>query len=369
MFANLSISILYFFLFISKKQFLGYQKFLLIISLIWLVVYIYLLNSLTGFIILFALIFYSVLFTLKDKSRSASVVIGILSVFILMLMSLYMYRLFDTFSQTESIDLSMLEEKTKNGNLYQHDTISKRTENGYYINIYICRDELERSWEKKSKIPFDGKDLKGQEVAVTTIRYLSSKGLRKDSAGIVQLSSTDISSIENGCANYLYTNKYSFESRAYNIFWQLNTYQETGNSTAQSISQRIEFLKAAKILIKENFWFGVGTGDVMGSFKETLSNMKTKLDPSYYNRVHNQYIVELVALGIFGFLAFIFIILYPVFRFKIWKNYLFSSFYIIILISFFTDNPLETQLGVSFFSSFFCILVLDYLNSTLVNSN
>ena len=326
MFANYALCILYYFLLFSEKQLRIYQKFLLIASILWLVVYVYLLNSLTGYIILISLILFSILFSLKKKSRSISVLFGILSVLIFLLLPLYLYKLFDKFSHTESIDFSRLEEKTVNGTLYQHDTISKRTENGNYINIYICMVELERSWENRSKIPFDGKDQKGQEVAVTTIRYLSSKGLRKDSCGMAQLSASDINSIESGCANYLYTNKYSFESRAYNIYWQLKTYEETGNSTAQSVSQRIEFLKAAKILIKENLWIGVGTGDVMNSFKETLIKMKTKLDPAYFNRVHNQYIVELVALGILGFLSFMFIIIYPVFRFKIWNNYLFSFF-------------------------------------------
>lgn len=333
------------------------QKTVLGIVLIWFVIYIYLLNSYTGYITFTILLIYTWFSLIKNKViRNISLLVFILAG---LSFSIYLSGLIKGFTNDTSTDLNTLPEKTANGNFFQHDTLSKRTENGYLVDIYICTSELEKEWEKVSGLPFNGRDNKQQELKETIVRYMSSKGLSKDSVGLALLSTDDIRFIEQGCANIRYTKKYSLESRIYQVYWQLKTYRETGNSTAQSFSQRIDFFKAAFHLIRNNFWFGVGTGDVMDSFKQILAEKCFKLDPSHFNRVHNQYIVELASLGIFGFIAFMLIILLPIFQFKIWKSYLFTSFYLIVLLSFFTDNPLETQLGVSFFILFHCVLFLE----------
>ena len=127
---------------------------------------------------------------------------------------------------------------------------------------------------------FNGKDNKGQQVSETLIRYLSSKGLKKDSLGLSKLSNNEIAYIEKGCANYLYINKYSIKSRLHHIIWQLDMYIKTGNATGQSISQRIEFLKSSIAIIKDNFIFGVGSGDLMDESKKELSK-SSKIKKEY----------------------------------------------------------------------------------------
>jgi hypothetical protein len=358
-FVCFAICITIYFLFIDKKFTRPTYKILLIFCLTWFSVYVYLLNSYTGYIVFIAILIFTLVNFISKKNLSVLfVALG------LILLSgfgfvIYLNRLIVKFNNTEKIEFNRLPQKTINGNAYQHDTLSKRAENGHLIDIYICKYELKKEWKVKSKLAFENKDFKDQYLPETLIRYMSSKGLKKDSLGFSMLSKKDIAFIENGCANYLYTNKYSLESRIYHVYWQYKTYSESGNASAQSFSQRVEFLKAAKILCKENFWFGVGSGDVMESFKKELDDMGSKLDQKYYNRVHNQYIVEFIALGFWGFVAFMIIFFYPIFKYKIWKNYLLFSFYITFCLSFFTDNPLETQLGVSFLTIFYCILFFD----------
>ncbi len=361
LFENFAVCIILYFLFFQNSKLKLFQTILLSAGLLWTVLFIYLLNSLTGLIVLIVIILYSIMIYLKKfEKRLMFAGLALFGIFLLMT-TIYIIGLIKEFEKTEPVNFGQLPVETEQGNPYQHDTISRRTENGHFIDINICVPELKKSWEKMSAIPFEAKDSKGHVLFETLIRYLSSKGLKKDSAGMAKMSPPDIGFVENGCANYLYTNKYSFKSRSYNIYWQIKTYSNTGNSTAQSISQRIEFLKAAKIIIKENFWFGVGSGDVMDDFKIVLKEMDSKLNEEFWNRVHNQYIVEFIALGIFGFLAFTFILFYPFFHYKLWNDYLSTTFFIIILLSFLTDNPLETQLGVSFFSFFYCLLVFSFI--------
>lgn len=358
LFVNMSI-FASFYLSIKNTKWNLYLRVLFIINGLWQIVYLYIINSLTGHISFAILLIFSIFYMLKGK-RNGIITAGLAVVISCFFVVGVVQKEIKNFNTKQAINFSELENYTPIGHKYSHDTLSKRTENGYYIDIYICKKELEKEWKKISNLPYNGKDKKGQKLSETLIRYLSSKGLKKDSAGIHSLSPEDIVFIENGCANYKYTNKYSPESRIYNILWQLDKYFQTGNATAQSISQRIEFLKSAGVIIKENFWFGVGTGDVMDVFNYTLGKTSAKLEKKYRNRVHNQYIVEFTALGVFGFLLFLFITFYPIIRFKIWKNYLFSAFYLIILLSYFTDNTLETQMGISFYVFFFSLFCFDY---------
>lgn len=331
-----------------------YQKLLLAILILWLSTFLYLINSLTGHITFIALLLTSLIFISKKRVLLIS-----LAIFILLFgwVSTYIYQINRDFNKTEQIKIKDLPLYTTNGNTYIHDLKSKISENGYLTYINICKTELHNEWAKNSEFSLSGEDLKGQPIFYTLIRYMTSKGLKKDSLDFQKLTKEDIRFIENGCANYLYKNKYSLKARIYNILWQLRTYEQTGDATAQSISQRIDFLKVSKGLIAENFWFGVGSGDVMADFYIYMEKNNYKLEPSYRNRVHNQFIVEFVSLGVFGFIAFMIITFHPILHFKVWKSYLNLIFFIIIILSYFTDNTLETQLGTCFFSLFYCILL------------
>jgi hypothetical protein len=355
-FAVFAVCIVIYLVFAEKeKESLAY-KFLIGCVLIWFTIHIYILNSYTGYFAILVMILFSTIYYYKKIGTRLVTIVFI--VFFISVSSL-IYTITDvwqSFQYHGHIQFENLPDKTVNGNYYTHDSLSRRVENGNPIDIYISEKELKVEWEKKSPLEYHGTDYKKQELSETLIRYLSSKGLTKDSAGLAKLDGYEIGLIENGCANYLYAKPYDFKTRIYHVLWQLNTYYKTGNSTAQSFSQRLDFMKASKIIITNNFWFGVGSGDVLDSFRKTLSEMPAKLHPDYFNRVHNQFIVEFVALGLLGFFAFVIVFFYPVFRFKIWKSYILSGFYILVFISFLTDNPLETQLGVSFFIVFYCLL-------------
>ena len=73
------------------------------------------------------------------------------------------------------------------------------TENGFFLWENIAQKELERTWNRKSKrISFNSKDKKNQPVKATLYRFLTSKGLNKDSVGLSKLTKNEIQKIENG---------------------------------------------------------------------------------------------------------------------------------------------------------------------------
>jgi hypothetical protein len=243
-----------------------------------------------------------------------------------------------------------------NGNKYLHDTISRQRENGYLININICEKELRKEWNARSNFNYDGLDEKKQNVSQTLMRYLSSKKLTKDSVGVWALQDTDIKLIEIGYANYLYTDKFSLKARLYIILWQLDKYFNQGFADRQTISQRLVYMEVAEKIIADNFWLGVGPGDVLDKSKEYTVQLNAGIGEKYSSRVHNQFLVEFVGLGVFGFVAFSFMLFYPYLKNKMWNDYLFTSFYLIVLLSFFIDNLFEAQLGITFFAFFYSLL-------------
>jgi hypothetical protein len=89
----------------------------------------------------------------------------------------------------------ILGHRSAEGNVYYHKPGIVSPETGKPIHIFISYVELKREWEKASEIPFDGLDIKGQQIKSTVIRYMASKDLKKDAVGFSKLSKKDIESI------------------------------------------------------------------------------------------------------------------------------------------------------------------------------
>ncbi|NJO87694.1 MAG: O-antigen ligase family protein [Chloroflexia bacterium] len=138
-------------------------------------------------------------------------------------------------------------------------------------------------------------------------------------------------------------------------FGKYDKYIKTGDATNQSLSQRIEYYKVSYYLIKRNFLFGVGSGDLLKESLMQLERMDSKLDKEFWYIVHNQFVSEFSTLGLIGFLIFVLAIFSPFVKQSLRRSYLFVVFYLIMILSFLSDNTLETQLGVSFCSFFYCL--------------
>jgi len=353
-FINFAISILSFFLISNKK--IKYPIIYYFI-IIWFVIYLFILNSLTGYALLFIVFIYNsyFLFFKLNNKKSKLIIFSIFSTSII-LIGIFLSSFIIDFYKTDDIIYNTLPKTTINGNAYIHDTIKSQRENGHYVNLYLCKKELQKEWNNRSTLSYNGLDKKQQHISQTLIRYLSSKKLTKDSIGVWKLTSNEINLIENGCANYLYANKLSIRARIYLILWQLDNYFNNNFVNRQTISQRLVYYKVAVNLIKNNFWIGLGPGDIQYESNKYIALSNVGISKEYSNRVHNQFLIEFLGLGVFGFIGFIFIFFYSFFLNKKWNDYLFTSFYLIITTSFFSEFLLETQLGMAFFSFFYSIL-------------
>jgi hypothetical protein len=252
-----------------------------------------------------------------------------------------------------------LEKATARGNPYWHEYDDPTTENGHFVWLYINENELREVWNSKSRFPYDGKDLKHQDVKYTLIRFLSSKGYRKDAEGVAKLTDEEVRMVEEGVANIIYRQKPAFYVRVYKIIWEYQIYQLTGNASGHSVMQRYEFIKTSLGIIKDNLLIGVGTGNPDIAFRQQYEKMGTLLDKKFQLRSHNQFLAFAIAFGLAGLLWFLLSLVLPPLMLNKYSDFFYLSFFIIITLSMLTEDTLETQAGVTiyaFFSSFYLFL-------------
>ncbi len=336
------------------------QKVLWILIGIWLIYFLVLTESITG---LSAFCFTNLVLCIYSIFKSKQKMIRFAGLLLVLSIGIFAFYLFNQLNKsnppTEKIDFSKLETTTSRGNAYEHDVTGKLTENGHFIWIYFCNKELEESWNKRSELKYSEKDLKGNPLNFTLVRFLASKGLRKDADAVESLSGDEIKAIERGVVNVNYQNISSLKRRLHEISWELDIYKTTGNPSGHSLTQRFEFWKAAMGIIKNNVVFGVGTGDVKTAFEMQYDKMDSSLTTENRLRSHNQYLSFGVAFGMVGLLWFLITLFYPmVLQGKIF-DYLYISFLLIAIMSFLTEDTLESQAGVTFyafFNSFFLFM-------------
>ncbi len=324
------------------------EKKWLIIIVCWMSMMIFFIPSITG--ISAFLIASSILLLFYKKNYSKSFYyIGYMWLLGLTLVSIYIFFIISDFYQIkDKNNLLNLAEVSVNGEKYIHDTNDLTSENGYYVGINIAPHECERFWSTVSKCNFDSTDKKGQDIKFTLYRYLSSKGLTKDSLGMSKLSKNDISNIEQGmttCVNYN-----GFERRIREILLEIKLLRDKGEANKHSVSQRVVFLKAGLMALKKNFWFGVGPGEVKMEISKQYEFLSQDFDKRTKKKgVHNQFLSLIITFGIFGFMLFLMLLIYPVILLKKKMRILYIAFSLIIFIGFMSDDMLDRQAGVAIF--------------------
>jgi len=349
----ISIAIFTLAYFITRQA--GFNKLMRIFFLAllgWLGIYLLLSASITGMVVLLIAIFVmAVHYTMNKRniySRIATVMLLLTPVVLLV----FIMGVITDVYKVNKVDLSNLDLKTAQGNFYYHDTTNLQTENGNHVWLYIATDELREEWNKRSDYDFDGNDSKGQLVKFTLMRYMTSKALRKDSAGVDQLTEEDIVLIENGEASHHYHERSVFYIRLYKIIWEVQQYLRTGDPSGYSAMQRVEYWKTSILIIKNHPLIGVGTGDMNIAFEKQYEIMNSPLKPEFRWRSHDQYLSISVGFGLIGIIWFFVVLLYPPIKTGRLNDYFYLAFFVIMIVSMISEDTIETQVGVTIFAFF-----------------
>lgn len=336
------------------------DSFLMWFLWLWFAYQIYIFESLSGYVILAATIIVSVVYAFLhwQKSKSWRVAVGVGALAIAAVVVGLSIHFVKPLVEVEPVDFSTLEKKTALGNYYWHDTVHNPVEDGKFVGLYYCRKELQETWPQRSDLPFEGTTLNGENLEATLARYLTSRDLRKDAEGLMTLTDEDIRNIEQGIPNYNNLQHPGIRARLSSTLFEYNLYRRYNNPNGGSLSQRIEFTRASFHLIGQHPLFGVGIGDVPQAFSRAYDEIRSPLNEEFRFRAHNQYLAIAVAFGLLGLTFFLFVLLYPYCSSIRHRTYLYTVFLVIILLSMFPEDTLETQAGTSMFAFFEGVLAV-----------
>ena len=335
------------------------DQFLMWLLLFWFAYVIFIFESLSGYVILAAVVLASLLFAFLrwKKGRGWRVALGVSALMVIAAIVVAVWVVVKPMVEVKPVDLSTLEKTTAQGNPYWHDTIHNPVEDGKYVGLYYNRNELRETWSQRSELPFDGATADGENLEATLARYLTSKDLRKDAEGVMALTDEDVKNIEQGVANYNNWKHPGLRARLSSTLFEYNLYRRYNNPNGGSLSQRMEYTRASFHIIKQHPWFGVGTGDVPQAFAESYDEIHSPLKDEFRFRAHNQYLAIAVAFGLVGLAFFLFVLLYPWFASKRNHTYLYMMFLCVMLLSMFPEDTLETQAGATLFAFFMALLL------------
>jgi hypothetical protein len=354
----LSVIILVWMLFSRQYSSLKNLRILIVIVFFWLTYFLLINKSLLG-VISFAGTLFSVLIYFIFKSENLKTRLRLFSIFAILFFGplLYVFYVISGFYDYKPVDPLEVDMQTRSGNPYTHHFDLQDRENGHLVFVYVCQEELRHEWNKRSTIKYDD-NLNGYPLSLTLIRYLASLGYRKDSTGIASLSDKDFRNIEQGITNYKFNRRFfSIYPRIYETVWEMDSYIRSGDPSNKSLAQRIEYLKASLLLIKDNPVFGIGTGNWVIAYNSAYDKMNSKLAKNLRGPSHNQYLNYIVKIwsgriyldyGCFNFSGILL---------QATKNLMFILFLISFGFANFGDANFETHMGLSFFTFFYCMFL------------
>jgi O-antigen ligase len=336
------------------------RSFVYVFAAIYFMAVLFLLGLATGVIILALLFFMAGIYSIRKLQFVYK--IGLVLVFGAFAFLGWNF-VWDVYAQ-QVIPRNAINNKIMNrsvaGNTYIYlDSVGRR-ENGYYIHRNIQLEELQRTW--KLRCPddtFSYKSKHNMRRYEALIRYLAGRGLNKDSVGVMALSKEDVLNIKRNVPNHLY-NSWSFmHQRVYELVNEFDDVKAHRNINGNSVTMRYYFWKAALFAIKTNFWFGVGSGDVQLAMEESYVSSDSPLQPNWYKRPHNQFLTIALAFGFTGLAVFLFSLIYPPFKLKRRLAMIYFGFMLVYVMSFLSEDTLETQAGATFFAFFNTFLLAE----------
>lgn len=312
---------------------------------LWFVAFLLLLHANTAFIILAITAPILMLAYGRRIPRTpricAWVVVGLGLSLGLGLATFYTYQYF----HLQPLSAQPLVATTANGNAYRH-TDDLLIENGNYVHRYICEEEMRNQWAKLSNYPYDSVNADGYTIHPTLLRYLNGLGTTKDSVGMTHLTPRDIAAIEHGIANPTYL-EHSPRKIVYAICFEYENYRHYRSVNNFTMLQRLELWRNAWQIFKQHPFFGVGTGDVVDCCHQRLQATQSPLAGSNLH-THNQYLNFLLAFGLLGFGLIAAAFVRAIWLSRSYRSLLFTAILCITLISFTTEDTLETLAGILF---------------------
>jgi len=244
------------------------------------------------------------------------------------------------------------------GDPYQDWREVPQIEYNSYIWSHVAPAELTRSWT--SKVSNMGHEATSEQEG-RLVRYLNAMGLPKDATGVAALTPRDVEHILEGYTAPPEMQKTGLDKRMHELFYEWSAYWSGADPSGNSMTQRFEFWRTGAHIVQAHPIIGVGTGDVPAAFQSAYQQSDTQLASEYQLRAHNQYLTTIIAFGTIGGLLFIWFFFYPLFKGQGISPYTFYLFFLVLGMSFLTEDTLETQVGATLYA-FYGVMIFVGVN-------
>lgn len=322
-------------------------------------------QMMSGLITLVLFTFVALFYFLLKKKTVYTKVLSLLLVLALCGAGVWIAKQYYSYFSPKEAYAMNLDAKTKSGNKYiNYD--DGFVENGYYVNKYLCKEEVEVEWERRTgKKTSDKCENAPYTYGEVIYRYMNSKGLRKDKESVWQLTDRDLENINQGYANVVYAERFSIKPRLYQTFYELERFINSGEVSEMSLVQRFVWTKNACKVISQNFVFGTGTGDEQKALKTQLDRdypglSKVDVDP------HNQFVYTFAGMGLFGLAIFVFSLLYIPFKKRLWHNPYYLTFFVLFICYMLSESALRMVSGMMFYA--FILSLFSFNKETIEKS-
>ena len=134
------------------------------------------------------------------------------------------------------------------------------------------------------------------------------------------------------------------------------------NQKSEEVNFRYGIYNCVNKVLKENWLFGVGPGNVQNELNKCYASYTYKNYDDYTNveyNSHNQYLDIWLKYGIFGLIFFLFFLFWGIKN----SNENYGIFLFIIVIAMLTENILNRQVGVIFFTFFNSLFFINRIDN------
>jgi O-antigen ligase len=134
-----------------------------------------------------------------------------------------------------------------------------------------------------------------------------------------------------------------------NLFKAVEHREQVDLKSQESTALRIAAFKAGTNIVKENFWLGVGTGDIAYAMSDYYK--ANNFQGAYIHNIspHNQFLRSFVMHGVFGFLSVLAVFGLMIYIAVKHKNFLLMFWIFIMIVLFSTEDMFGIQDGIVFF--------------------
>jgi O-antigen ligase len=151
-----------------------------------------------------------------------------------------------------------------------------------------------------------------------------------------------------------------------NLFKAVEHREQVDLKSQESTALRMAAFKAGTSIIKENFWFGTGTGDIAYAMSDFYKENDYQGAYIHHISPHNQFIRTFAMHGVFAFISLLAVFGLMIYTAIKEKHFLMMFWTFVMIVLFAVEDMFGIQDGIIFFCFYTCYFVLNPKETNII---